>query len=173
LPRAPRAEPDKENAMSIAHTVRMFLEEQRIPYDLVAHKSTATSLRSAEQAHIEADRLAKAVLLEDDLEHAHYLLAVLPANRRLQLPELALAAGRRVHLASEEDAAGLFEDCTVGAIPPIGAAYGIETLVDDNVLGMPDVYFEAGDHEHLVHIRAQNFAKLFAESARGRFSEPH
>lgn len=159
--------------MSIPHTVRMFLDDQHIPYDLVTHESTATSLRSAEQAHIRADRLAKAVLLEDDLEHSHYLMAVLPASRRLKLPEVALAAGRRVHLASEEDAAGLFEDCAAGAIPPIGAAYGIETLVDDSMLELPEMYFEAGDHEHLVHMKAQDFAKLFAESARGRFSQPH
>jgi len=159
--------------MSIPHTVRMFLDNQRIRYELIAHKGTATSLRTAKEAHIEADRLAKAVLLEDDLEHSHYLMAVLPASRRLELPEVAIAAGRRLHFASEEDAAGLFEDCEAGAIPPVGAAYGVEMLIDESMLELPEVYFEAGDHQHLVHVQGDDFAKLFAESARGRFSQPH
>lgn len=158
--------------MSIAHTVRMFLDDQHVSYEVVPHKHTATSLRTAETAHIEANRLAKAVLLEDDLDHSHYLMAVLPANHRLQLPEVAIAVGRPVHFATEEDAAGLFEDCETGAIPAVGTAYGLETVVEDRVLEQPDLYFEAGDHEHLVHMKTQDFVKLFAECPRGHFSQP-
>lgn len=156
--------------MTIAHTVELSLAQSHTPYELVAHPHTRSSLHTAHKADIPPVALAKAVLLEDDLEHSHFMMAVVPASRRIELAELARQAGRRVHLASEEDAAGLFADCEPGAIPALGAAYGIETIVDDSVLAQPDVYFEAGDHELLVRLKAQDFGRLLANCAHGHFS---
>lgn len=156
--------------MPIAHTVRMFLDDHSVPYEIVSHPRSLTSLRTAESARIDAEQLAKAVLLEDDLEHSHYLMAVLPATRHVELGELALRIGRPVHLATEEDAAGLFGDCEAGAIPALGLAYGIETVIEDRMLEQPDLYFEAGDHEHLVHVSTQAFATALADCPTGRFS---
>ncbi len=156
--------------MAIAHTVRMFLDDHHVPYEVVSHPRSLTSLRTAQSARIEADQLAKAVLLEDDLEHSHYVMAVLPATRHVRLPELALTIGRPVHLASEEDAAGLFGDCEAGAIPALGLAYGVDTVIEARVLEHPDLYFEAGDHENLVHVRTQDFASALADCPTGKFS---
>jgi Ala-tRNA(Pro) deacylase len=158
--------------MAIAHTLKSCLDQERVPYELIAHRHTATSLRSAETAHIDAGDLAKAVLLEDDLEHSHYVIAVLPASYRLVLPEVALRIGRQVHLATEEDAAGLFEDCETGAIPAVGPAYGVETIVDDSLIAQPELYFEAGDHEHLVRMKTEDFMRVLGDCPHGRFGRP-
>jgi len=156
--------------MSIAHTVQLSLDQSQTPYELVWHAHTHSSLHTAHKAEIPPGALAKAVLLEDDLEHSHFMIAVVPASRRVELADLARQAGRRVHLASEEDASGLFADCEAGAIPALGAAYGIETIVDDSLLAQQDIYFEAGDHELLVHMNAQDFSRLLSDCAHGQFS---
>ena len=156
--------------MTLAHTVELSLAQSDTPYELVRHSHTRSSLQTAHRAEIPPAALAKAVLLEDDLEHNHFMMAVVPASHRVELAELARQAGRRVHLASEEDAAGLFGDCEAGAIPALGAAYGIETIVDDSLLAQPEVYFEAGDHELLVHVKAQDFGRLLSDCAHGNFS---
>ena len=156
--------------MTIAHTVQLSLAQSQTPYELVRHSHSSSSLHTAHKAAIPPAALAKAVLLEDDLEHNHFMMAVVPASRRVELTELARQAGRRVHLASEEDAAGLFSDCEAGAIPALGAAYGIETIVDESLLEQQDVYFEAGDHELLVHLKAQDFGSLLSDCAHGHFS---
>jgi hypothetical protein len=52
--------------MAVAATVKEFLEQRGVPYDVVHHTHTPSSLRTAEAAHIPGDRLAKAVLLQDD-----------------------------------------------------------------------------------------------------------
>ena len=156
--------------MTIAHTVRNYLEQQRVPFEVVTHSHTGSSLRTADQAEISPGRLAKAVLLEDDLEHSHYLMAVVPATHRVQLGELSRRAGRPVHLATEEDAVGLFADCEAGAIPPLGPAYGVETIWEDSLMEQPDLYFEAGDHEHLVHLNSADFARLLPDCPHGPIS---
>lgn len=158
--------------MSIAHTVQMYLSQHHVRFDLVPHRHTASSLRSADTAHIHPDRLAKAVLLEDDLEHSRFSMAVVPATRRVELDELSRQAGRKLHLASEEDAAGLFPDCEAGAIPALGPAYGLETMLDESLLGQPELYFEAGDHEHLVRLQPSDLQRLLAGCAQGSFSRP-
>jgi Ala-tRNA(Pro) deacylase len=157
--------------MTIAHTLKNFLDSQQVPYELVAHRHTVTSLRSAGTAHVDPAQLAKAVLLEEDLEHSHYVVAVLPATRRLQLAEAGRNVGRKVHLATEDDAAMLFADCETGAIPALGAAYGLDTIIEDSLLAHPRVYFEAGDHEHLVHMTTKDFLRVLGDCPHGHFAK--
>jgi Ala-tRNA(Pro) deacylase len=168
----PASPAGEEAAMTIAHTLKSCLDREHVPYEVIVHRHTATSLRAAETAHVDAGRVAKAVLLEEDLEHSHYVMAVLPATHRVVLPEVARRIGRQVHLATEEDAAGLFEDCETGAIPAVGPAYGVETFVDDNLIAQPELYFEAGDHEHLVRMKTADFMRLLGDCPHGRFGRP-
>ncbi|OGA62187.1 MAG: hypothetical protein A3F77_08385 [Betaproteobacteria bacterium RIFCSPLOWO2_12_FULL_67_28] len=156
--------------MSVPHTVRMYLEQGNVPFDIVTHRHTVSSLRTADQAEIEPSRLAKAVLFEDDFQHSHFFLAVVPATHRVELARLSQCTGRPVHLASEEDAAGLFSDCAAGAIPPLGPAYGIETVWENSLMEQSELYFEAGDHESLVHLKAKDFIRLMPDCAHGQFS---
>lgn len=158
--------------MPIAHTVQMYLTQHRTPFDVVPHQRTVSSLRTADVAHIRPSCLAKAVMLEDDLEHSHFIMAVVPASRHVDLAKLSRQAGRSVHLANEEDAAGLFADCNAGAIPPLGPAYGVETVWDDSLTQQEEVYFEAGDHEHLVQLKSADLARLLQGCAHGAFSRP-
>lgn len=158
--------------MTMAPTLRTYLDQRQVPYELVSHRHTATSLRSAGAAHVDPTRLAKAVLLERDVEDGRFAIAVLPATHRLRLGEAARQFGRKVQLATENDAARLFQDCEAGAIPALGPAYGLDTIVDDALLAQPQVYFEAGDHEHLVHMTTQDFLRALGECPRGPIAKP-
>jgi Ala-tRNA(Pro) deacylase len=158
--------------MPVASTLQKYLDQANIPYDVVMHRHSATSLRSADQARIEPSCLAKGVLLEDNANERQYMMVVVPANHRVQLADLARHAGRQVHLAAETDAAALFPDCETGAIPPVGPAYGIETVWEDSLMGQPVLYFEGGDHECLVRVNAKDFLKLLPNCPHGHFSRP-
>lgn len=154
--------------MTIAPKLHQFLEDQRAEYELVEHSPTRSSMQSASICHIPAERLAKAVLLdtEDD-----YLLAVLPSDRRIQLAELRTELGLKPRLADEEELQFIFDDCALGAVPPLGSGYGVVTIVDDSLEGQPDIYFEAGDHASLVHMDQAEFSRLTRQARHGHFSE--
>jgi Ala-tRNA(Pro) deacylase len=154
-------------AMSIAHTVERFLEDHQVAYEVVQHPRSLSSTRTAASAHVPGDRLAKTILLEDDGE---YLVAVVPATHRLDLGKLHHRFHRFVGLAVDQEVNEVFKDCAAGAVPPVGAAYGIKTLVDDSLIEQPDVYFEAGDHEALIHVTIDQFNKLMAGAEHGHFS---
>jgi Ala-tRNA(Pro) deacylase len=62
-----------------------------------------------------------------------FLVAVLPASRHIKFGELRELLGRDVDMANEEQIETLFVDCEPGAVPPLGAAYGLKVMVDDSL----------------------------------------
>jgi len=155
--------------MAIAYTVEKFLQTHGIPFDVLKHPHTVTSLKCAEAAHVQGDRLAKAVLLEDD---EGYMVAVLPATHHVKLGKLRSQTGRSIRMATEDEIAELFRDCEKGAIPALGTAYGIETVWDDSLMAQSDIYFEAGDHEELIHMNRQHFQEAMGAALHCQFSTP-
>ncbi len=153
--------------MTMASRVANYLVEQDADFDLLDHPHSATSMESAQLAHVPGDRIAKSVVLEDD---RGYLLAVLPASCRVDLGELHRQTQRNLGLATEYELGALFEDCEPGAVPPLGQAYDIETIIDDTLAEQPDIYFEAGDHEQLVHVSGETFGALLGEVQVSEFS---
>ena len=153
--------------MAIATTLRAFLESHKLAYEVVRHEHAETSQRTASAAGQPGDKVAKSVLLKDE---EGYLLAVLPASYRVHLGDLHRSLRRQVGLATEREVASLFSDCEIGAIPPTGLLYDVDAVVDDALLAQPDVYFEAGDHEQLIHMTRQDFARLLGDSAHSWFN---
>jgi len=153
--------------MTIALTQQRYLIQQRADYDVMLHPRTESSYETAEAAHISEDHIAKAVVVKDVSDYA---MVVIPASNWLKMDYLRHELNRDLHLATEDDIAGLFDDCELGAVPPLGPAYGIETLLDESLTSVADVYFEAGDHELLVHLRGENFQALLSGARRGYYS---
>jgi Ala-tRNA(Pro) deacylase len=153
--------------MAIAHTLESYITQRGIPYDVISHAHSHSSAQTAELAHVPGDRLAKSVILEDD---DGYVMAVLPATCHVKLGRLSRELNRNLRLATETTLPALFGDCELGAIPPVGLAYGVSTIVDDGIARQPEVYFEAGDHEKLIRMSREDFRLLMDRAARAQFA---
>jgi Ala-tRNA(Pro) deacylase len=155
--------------MAIALKLEDYMRRHGVHYDLLSHPQSRTSIETARLAHIPADSLVKSVVLEDD--NGQFLMAVLPSTHHVQLGRLGRELDCNLHLASEADVTRVFEDCEPGAIPPVGAAYGMRMVIDDSLAEQSDLYFEAGDHEQLVHVRRDEFMALMENAGHTRFDE--
>ncbi len=153
--------------MPVSMSLRAFLDAQGIQYEVIEHPRSVSAPRIAAVSHVPGARLAKSVLLEDE---QGYVMAVVPSTRRVDLARLHLHTKRMLGLAVEEEIAQLFGDCDPGAIPAIGAAYGIKTVVDDSLRDQPDIYFEAGDHEALIHLTQHEFNAVMAGADHAQIS---
>jgi Ala-tRNA(Pro) deacylase len=153
--------------MAIAERLKAYLREHDAEYELISHIHTGSSLETAEAARVPGDCLAKGIVLKDG---KGYVLVVVPADYHVDLDVLNRQFQREMQFASEEELGGLFPDCELGAVPPIGAAYGVETHWDVSLGGEREVYFEAGDHQSLVRVSGEQFHQLMATAERGRFS---
>ncbi len=135
----------------------------------MAHVPTVSSAASAHAARIPQEELAKAVVMKDA---EGYLMVIIPADHRVDMESLRAELQRDIRFAGESELRDLFCDCALGAIPPLGNAYGIETLVDEGIRAHADVYFEAGDHRELVHIPTERFLDLLGPARRARLASP-
>lgn len=153
--------------MAISQTVKDFLDTQGVAYSVLAHEHSDSSKESARAAHIPLHQMAKAVVLEDD---QGYIAGIVPSNNRIELDWVNEKLGRKLRLAHEDELGGLFGDCDIGAVPAICHAYGLEVIWDEQLQHASDIYFEAGDHEHLVHIRGEDFNQLMATLPRSVIS---
>ena len=143
--------------MEMAKTLEGFLDKNGVEYDILMHRHTDSSINSAHAAHIPEGQLAKPVILEDD---QGYLMAVIPADSHVKIREINRLLGRNMGLATENEIPALFTDCEPGAIPPVGQAYGMQTIVDNDLDACSDIYFESGNHEQLIHINGVTFVQL-------------
>ena len=143
--------------MAIATTLKSYLDERGVEYDTVEHTHTDTAMDSAKSAHVPPYQMAKAVVLEDE---DGYIVSVLPSNNRLNLAWVSEELNRDLRLATEPELEKLFKDCEAGAIPALSDAYGLKVIWDDQLKHASDVYIEAGDHEHLIHLRGEDFKQL-------------
>lgn len=153
--------------MAIAMTLKQYLDDHEIEYDVVTHQETGCSSRTAQVSHIPGDQLAKGVVVKRE---KGYLLAIVPASRQVKLDMLGQWLKQPVSMATEEESSTLFKDCERGAVPPIGPAYGIRTVIDDSLEGQEDIYFEGGDHRTLVHLTGDQFHRLMEKIPHEPFS---
>lgn len=142
--------------MRMARTVERSLEQARCDFDIVAHPHSSTSLESARVASVPAERVAKSVILDD--RHGNYIMAVLPANKHLDMSKIQSSGNWQ--LTRESGLPHLFDDCERGAIPALGEAYGMKMLLDPTLTRQSDVYLEAGNHSYLVHMSMEQYLKL-------------
>lgn len=156
--------------MPIAETVHRYLVQHSVAYDLEGHPHTDTSHETAEVAHVREDHIAKAVVVKDA---SGYVMVVVPASNWVEMKHLGKELNRDLHLVSEDELKTLFSDCETGAVPPLGPAYGIETFLDESIMSLANVYFEAGDHEELVHVGEEGFKTLLGGVRHGYYSHEH
>ena len=153
--------------MSIPDRVQSHLKARGIDYELLRHPKSESTHETADAAHIPDDHILKAVVVKDA---SGYALAVIPGDRWLKLDALNSELNRSFELAAEQDFETLFPDCRPGAVPPIGAAYGLDTYVDESLLTLGRAYWEAGDHESLVSVSGDGLRTLLSGVRRGHFS---
>lgn len=154
--------------MTIAPTLNTYLADRNIRFDVLCHEHTGSSCETAAASHVSGDCLAKGVVLSRE---GGFTLAVVPASCRVKLDAVEKLIPGPIRLASEEEIEAIFDDCETGAIPPIGAAYGIDMIVDTCLDEMDDIYFEGGDHESLIHLSSAQFHKTHSECPHGRISQ--
>lgn len=152
--------------MAISPTLQSFLNQKQVTYDLIPHKHTGSSMETAEAAHVSGNSLAKAVVLRDD---ERYIMVVIQSSEHVDLAELKRQVGHAFEMATETELGKVFTDCSLGAVPPVGAAWGVDVYLDECLLDQDQVFFEAGDHEDLVRVTRDDFMRLMEGANSGHY----
>ena len=154
--------------MGIAITLKEYLANHGTEYELIKHGRTGSALETSASAHVPGDRMVKTILLGDE---ERYFLALIPATHHLDIDKLNQILQRKLRLVPEDELASAFSDCEVGSVPPVGEAYGIETLADSSLMDQPELFFESGDHGVLIRVDNTVFKDLVVGATPVHISE--
>jgi prolyl-tRNA editing enzyme YbaK/EbsC (Cys-tRNA(Pro) deacylase) len=126
--------------------VTEHLQQRGSAFELLPHRQAYTSTDEARALGIDAGEVLKTLAVRTG---PSYMLAVIPASRRLDLHLVREALGdHQARLASEEEPGRDFPGYQLGALPPLGALLGSQVYVDPEVLEHDLVVFAALAREH-------------------------
>jgi Ala-tRNA(Pro) deacylase len=137
--------------------VPLFLADNHVAFESLYHAPAYTAQRRARYLHVPGRQLVKSVLLRTPAGH---LLAVLPADARVDLAALARALGGPVRLAEAEEIPGLFRDCEWGALTPFGSLYGLATVLEAALDPEAEIVFEGHSHAEAIRMRCRDYERL-------------
>jgi Ala-tRNA(Pro) deacylase len=125
---------------------------------VVPHAPAYTAREEAAVANVPVRDWAKVVSCVIDGEAIE---AVLPASRYVNVGRLlALAGGRSIRVAEENELPEMFPDCEIGAMPPFGPLYGQTVYVDASLATESQIVFNGGTHRDAMVMRWNDFVKL-------------
>lgn len=140
----------------VAERVRTFLEDSGVAFEVERHRPAFTAQEIAAVEHVPGDMFAKAVVL---MAGASPLMAVVSANRHVDLAKVSRAVGTDVRLAAEAEFAPLCPDCERGAEPPFGTLYDIPVYLD-TAFDSSEMVFNAGNHEETIRMSTADYVRL-------------
>jgi Ala-tRNA(Pro) deacylase len=145
--------------------LREFLDSRGVKYVSIRHSLAYTAQEIAASAHVSGKEMVKTLVVKVDGEMA---LVALPASERVDLHALrdALAA-KKVELATEAEFGNRFPGCEVGAMPPFGQFYGMETYVTESLTRDKEIAFNAGTHTEVIRMSYEDFERLAAPKKIG------
>ena len=146
--------------------LQSYLDQLGISYRLSQHDTAYTAQDLAQKEHVSGHRVIKPVLIEAD---GQFVLCALPASYRVDLDALRTELGAdEMHMADEAALQDVFEDCELGAEPPIGAIFGIPTVMDDSLANQEHVMFQSGTHDQCITMRMEDYRRI-AQPGVGHF----
>ncbi|MFT5924373.1 MAG: Ala-tRNA(Pro) deacylase [Paraglaciecola sp.] len=154
--------------MNTQNRVIHYLDKEHIRYGIVHHTHSKSSIGTAISAEVPMHQIAKAVILED--HEGKHIMAIVPADYKVSLSMLSNELKRTFKLAKEAEVYQMFNDCDVGAVPPIPNVYHFDAVYDEELIMEQELFLESGDHETLIQLSRENFIRLMTSYKHSRFS---
>jgi Ala-tRNA(Pro) deacylase len=135
-----------------------YLDRAGVNYKVLRHRQTYTAQDLAATEHVSGWNVIKPVLvLADD----RLYLCALPASQRIDMARLRNALhASKIELADEPTLGRVCSDCELGAEPPIGPLFGIQTIMEESLNEADRVMFQAGTHGEAVEMPTSDFKRV-------------
>jgi len=135
-----------------------WLAAQDIEYEIHQHDPAFTARATAAAAGVDPRTFAKVVAVA--ASDGRKALVVLDATDHLDLRKARDVLGASdVRLLTEPQLTALAPGCEVGAIPAVGALFGLATYADYAVREDPEISFNAGSHRFSARVDRARWAR--------------
>lgn len=151
---------------SLSDLLVAFLEENGADFTVMTHEPVRTSEEAARVRGTPLEQGAKALVFRAD---DAVVLLVLPADRRVDARAFKRLFGtKNLYLVSPEELRDL-TGLEVGAVPPFGNLLGFPTYVDERLVALPRISFNAGSRTRSVILATSDYLRLVG-AMQGQFA---
>jgi len=156
--------------MSMPKWIENELMQGHVGYRERHHRPRFTAQEVAAEEHISGHRLAKTVIVKAD---DRLVEVVIPASLRVDLESVRRELGcKNCRLATEQEIAGSFSDCEVGAVPPLRHWPEVPILMDRHLSALTGpLVFQAGTHEDAIEMDFADWSRM-VQPREGDFTGP-
>lgn len=141
-----------------AKIIKEFLDQNNIKYVSIKHSRAYTAQEIAASAHIDGKKIAKTVVLKVD---GKLVFTVLPATYKIDFDMLKEEMGfENIRLANEQEFKDKCPGCEVGAMPPMGNLFSVDTYVAASLVEDSEIAFNAGNHTELIKMQYTDFEEI-------------
>ncbi len=144
--------------MPIPAKITKFLESSKVKYEVLKHRTVYTAFDKSQTLRVKPSLIGKTLVLRLDNKP---VIVLIPADKNLDknLLKKTLKA-KKIDFIKEAWMKKTFKGIKLGAIPPFGNLWKINTVVDKNLLFGPKVILNSGHYNFSIKINSSAFKKL-------------
>lgn len=144
--------------MAVNPEIIEYLNKLNITHEVISHKQVFSTIEEAKALGIEADEIAKTLVISTKEKHA---LTVLPGAQRLDTKKLRDVMGSsHARLMTEEEMSKNFPQYDIGAVPPLGGMLNLPVYIDKKLLDHDTIIFSGGTHTDSVKIKVKDLVEI-------------
>jgi Ala-tRNA(Pro) deacylase len=135
-----------------------MLQKRHVPFERHVHSTTFTSQGLADAEHVSGYMVAKPVIVKSRFGYA---MCVVSACDHVDLDKVGtILRDKDVQLATESEMTTLFPECEIGAEPPVGALFGLKTIMDLRLRQDQRLMMQAGSHTEAMDMSREDWESL-------------
>jgi HD-like signal output (HDOD) protein/prolyl-tRNA editing enzyme YbaK/EbsC (Cys-tRNA(Pro) deacylase) len=150
--------------LPIAPRLERFLSLRGIAFRELATKAASNFDVAVSESGRSPDEFVRVSLL---IDINGPLMVVHGYNSSVDPEQIHRVTGRRLQPLTARQASRLFPDCDPGFIPPLGAAYDVAVLVDDDVLGYSRAVMACGADNALMEMDRTSLTRALGDATSG------
>lgn len=162
--------------MAVPKKLTNFLDQNKIKYEVLEHRTVYTALDAAETQHVKPQEVVKTMVIKAD---NNYLLALLPASKNVDKVKLKKAINDWIKKLPEDSewkavfkksakAVGWAKEAwmkknmlgKVGATPPFGSLVKLPVFMDGPLFNVVSLIVNAGEYTESVKLKTKDLIKL-------------
>jgi len=146
-----------EKTATVYDRIVNLIEKNKISHKIFSHKPARTSKEASCERKTPIEEGAKALIMIADNKPVMFVLpAHLKADTKIIKKSVKI---KNLRMATPEEVKKV-TGVEIGAVPPFGSLFNIETFVDDKMENDGKISFSAGRHDRSIEIKSRDFIFL-------------
>lgn len=135
--------------------LKNYLDVNNVHYVSIIHSKAHTSQEIAASSFVSGYEFAKTIMIMVDNK---LTMCVLPATNRISFEQIKVVINaKEVRMATAAEFIKFFPNCELGAMPPFGNLWNMDTYIDASLSEHREISFNAGNLHEVIKMRYRDY----------------